>query len=194
MAKVCRRLGFLASRSSGVAKAYARRESKQQPFRRKRSEYADRLVEKQKLRYYYGCSEKQLRRIYQDASRMGGNVGHNLLSLLERRLDNVVCNLRFGRTVADARQFIAHGHVTVNGRKVDVPSYRVNENDVIGVRDKKNSQERARQTMVTVGDYDVPEWMTCDEQALTGKIVRLPGREDVRCPVEDQKVIEFYSR
>jgi small subunit ribosomal protein S4 len=194
MAKVCRRLGFLASRSSGVAKAYARRESPPNQSRRRPSEYALRLVEKQKLRHYYGPSEKQLRKAYRTASSMGGNAGHNLLQLLERRLDNVVCNLRFGRTVADARQLVSHGHITVNGRKVDVPSYIVEEGDIIGVREKKNSQTRVKNTIVTVGDYDVPEWLGCDDEALSGKVLRLPQRDDVRCPVDEQKVVEFYSR
>ncbi len=194
MAKVCRRLGFLASRSAGVAKAYAKRETIQGGFRRKTSEYGVRLIEKQKLRYFYGCSEKQLKRVYKDASRMGGNVGINLLSLIERRLDNVVCNARFGRTVADARQLIAHGHVIVNGKKLDIPSYRVQEGDVVGICKKKKSRERATNAIASVGDYEIPEWIAVDDEALTAKVTRLPVREDVTCPVDEQKVIEFYSK
>jgi len=194
MAKVSRRLGFLASRKNGVAKAFARRETLPTASRRRPSEYGLRLIEKQKLRYHYGCSEKQLRRSYQKASRMGGNAGHNLLQLLERRLDNVVMNLRFGITLADARQLVAHGHITINGHKVDVPSYLVKENDVIGVRDRKNSKERVSRSLQTVADYEVPEWISVDDENQTGKVLRMPVREDVRCPVDEQKVIEFYSR
>ncbi|MBN1257476.1 MAG: 30S ribosomal protein S4 [Planctomycetes bacterium] len=195
MAKVCRRLGLLTSRSSGVAKAVARREFPPSTGRRRKpSEYGLRLIEKQKLRYYYGCSEKQLRRIFKEANRMGGNAGHNLLCLLERRFDNVVCNLRFGRTVADARQLIAHGHVTINGKKMDIPSFFVNEGDVIAMRDRKSSKARAENTIATVGDYSIPDWISVDDKELTGKVLRLPTREDVRCVVDEQKVVEFYSR
>lgn len=194
MTKVCRRLGFLVSRSSGVAKAYAKRETLQGGFRRKTSEYGQRLIEKQKLRYYYGCSEKQLKKVYRDAAKLGGNAGLNLLSLIERRLDNVVCNARFGRTVADARQLIAHGHVTLNGKKMDIPSCRLSEGDVVGIRNKKNSRERVANSIASVGDYEIPEWLAVDDEALTAKVTRLPTSEDVRCPVDVQKVIEFYSR
>lgn len=194
MAKKCRRLGFLASRKNGVAKAYARRENPPSTGRRRPSEYALRLIEKQKLRYYYGCSEKQLRRAFRDASRAGGNAGHNLLRLLERRLDNVVMNMRFGCTLADARQLVAHGHITINGHKVDVPSYLVQEGDVIGVRDKKSSKDRVQHAIATVGDYELPEWVAVDDGEFTGKVLRMPERDDVRCPVDEQKVIEFYSR
>ncbi|MFH0911916.1 MAG: 30S ribosomal protein S4 [Planctomycetota bacterium] len=196
MTKVCRRLGFLASRKSGVGKAYSRREVLPTTGGRRRrpSEYGVRLIEKQKLRYYYGITEKQLHRAYRDANRMPGNTGHNLLIFLERRLDNAVCNMRFGVTMADARQLVAHGHVTVNGRRVDIPSFRVSENDVIGVQEKKSSLARAQNALATVGDSEVPDWIAVDEKAFTGRVLRLPTREDVRCPVEEQKVIEFYSR
>lgn len=194
MTKVCRRIGFLASRSAGVAKAYAKRETIGGGFRRKTSEYGLRLIEKQKLRYFYGCSEKQMKTVYNDASKIGGNAGHNLLALLERRLDNVVCNARFGTTLADARQLVAHGHVTVNGKKMDIPSYRVSEGDIIGVADKKKSRDRATNAIEVVGDYEIPEWIAVDDKALTAKVTRLPVIDDVRCPVDYQKVIEFYSR
>lgn len=193
-AKICRRLGFLAFRNSGVARAYAKREVLPTTSRRKPSEYGLRLVEKQKLRYHYGCSEKQLRAVYREASRIGGNAGHNLLQLLERRLDNVVCCLRFGRSMEDARQLVSHGHITVNGKKLDVPSYIVREGDTIAVRDKKSSRNRVTNTLALGSDMDVPEWMDVDDEAYSGKVLRLPTRDDVRCPVDEQKVVEFYSR
>jgi small subunit ribosomal protein S4 len=102
--------------------------------------------------------------------------------------------MRFGRTVADARQFISHGHIKVNGKKMNIPSYLVQDGDIITVRDKKSSKERATNTIATVGDYDVPEWLVVEDDKLTGKVVRMPIREDVRCPVDEQKVIEFYSK
>ncbi len=194
MAKVSRRLGFAASRKAGVARAFARRESPPSTRRRRPSEYGLRLVEKQKLRYFYGVSEKQLHRAYEEATRAGGNPGHNLLQFLERRLDNVVCNLRFAVTTADARQLVAHGHVLVNGRKVDIPSYRVDKGDVVGVRDRQNSRARVENALAQVGDYEIPDWVAVDEKEFTGRVTRLPEREDVRCPVDEQKVIEFYSR
>jgi small subunit ribosomal protein S4 len=193
-AKLCRRLGFLITRKAGVSRAYARREFPASTSRRRPSEYAVRLIEKQKLRYYYGTSEKQLRARYHEATRMGGNAGHNLLTLLERRLDNVVMNLRFAVTTEDARQLIAHGHITVNGKKVDVASCRVSEGDTIAVRDKEKSKKRVQAALERISSEEVPEWMTVDDKALSGKVVRLPVRDDVRCPVEEQKVIEFYSR
>ncbi|MHC4885060.1 MAG: 30S ribosomal protein S4 [Planctomycetota bacterium] len=194
-AKLCRRLGFLITRNAGVARAYAKREMIFTGGRRRKvSEYGLRLIEKQKLRFYYGCSEKQLRASYKEATRMGGNAGHNILSLLERRLDNVVANLRFAVTIADARQLVSHGHITVNGKKMDVASYRVKEGDVIAVRDKQKSKTRAENALALVKDVEVPDWMTCEDGKLTGKVDRLPGRDDVRCPVEEQKVIEFYSK
>jgi small subunit ribosomal protein S4 len=192
--KLCRRLGFLVTRNSGVAKAYAKRETIGDGRRRKVSEYGMRLIEKQKLRFYYGCSEKQMRSLYREGSRMGGNVGHNLLSLLERRLDNVVANMRFGVTIQEARQIISHGHILVNGKKCRVASYTVKEGDEIAVAAKEKSQKRVQTALEQVRDIEVPDWLSCDDNKLSGKVLRLPVRDDVRCPVEEQKVIEFYSR
>lgn len=194
-AKLCRRLGFLITRNAGVARAYAKRESLFAGGRRRKvSEYGVRLIEKQKLRFYYGCSEKQLRAYYKEATRLIGNSGHNILCLLERRLDNVISNLRFAVTIADARQLVSHGHITVNDKKMDVASYLVKEGDVIAVKDRAKSKTRAENALALVKDIEVPDWIHCEDGKLSARVVRLPGREDVRCPVEEQKVIEFYSK
>lgn len=193
--KICRRLGVQLVRNSGVAKSLARRETLNTGKRPgKQSEYAMRLREKQKLRFYYELSEKQLVGYFSEAQRLKGNSGHSLLILLERRLDNAICQMRFATTMSDARQMIVHGHVTINGKRVNSPAYRLNPEDVIGIRNKQGSQNRARFALQQVRDHLPAEWITINEEELTGRVARLPEHTDGRCPCEVQKIIEFYSR
>ena len=193
--KVCRRLGVQLVRNSGVSKSLSRREILNTGRRPgKVSEFGVRLKEKQKIRFYYEISEKQLRNYYLEAQRLPGNSAIMLLTLLERRLDNAICQMRFATTMSDARQMVVHGHVTVNGKKCSSPAYQLNVGDIIGVRAKQSSQNRAKFALGQVRDHLTPEWIVVNEDELTGRVSRLPERPDVRCPVEEQKVIEFYSR
>jgi small subunit ribosomal protein S4 len=160
------------------------------------SDYGTQLRAKQKLKGYYGdLTEKQFRRIYGEAERVKGDTGENLIGLLERRLDAVVYRAKFVATIFAARQFVNHGHVTVNGKKVNIPSYRVKEGDVIAVR------ERSRQIAVVIeatqlSERDVPDYMEVDHNKLTSTFVRTPGLGDVPYPVqmEPNLVVEFYAK
>lgn len=195
--KIDRRLGVnLWGRPKNpiVRRDYAPGEHGQK--RRKRSDYAQQLAAKQKLRGYYGnITEKQFRRLYHEAMRRRGDTAEHLIGLLERRLDCVVYRLNFVPTVFAARQFINHGHVTVNGRRVDIPSYLCREGDVVEVRDK------SKQLAVVLGsiqqpERDVPDYLSVDYKALKGTFVRTPKLADVPYPVqmEPNLVIEYYSR
>lgn len=192
-AKVCRRLGFLAFENANVEKAFLKRET-QERFGRKRSEYGRRLVEKQKVMYYYGMREKQMRIFFDRARRQHGDTGRNFLSLCERRLDNAVFSAGFASSRNAARQMINHGHVALNGRKTDVASALVGVGDTITVRDRDASRKLAKSYMDQRQGYEAPEWIATDPKSFTAKIVRLPAREDARLPVNEQLVVEFYSR
>jgi small subunit ribosomal protein S4 len=165
-----------------------------QSFRRgKVTPYGLQLREKQKLKRFYGVLEKQFRRYYAIAERMKGNIGTNLLTLFERRLDNVVCKLGFVPNRASARQMIAHGNITVNGRRVSVPSIILRQNDVVGVKDKDRIRKAVKENIEAFSG-EVPGWVSRDESALTGKVVALPSREDVSVAVEVQLIVELCSR
>ena len=162
----------------------------------KLSDYGVQLKAKQKLRGYYGnVSEKQFRRIYSDAIRMKGDSGANMIGLLERRLDAVVYRAKFVPTVFAARQFISHGHIRVNGKRVTIPSYRVNEGDVIEVREKSREIPMVLEA-IQLPERDVPEYVEVDFGKMQGKLVRVPQFAEVPYPVqmEPNLVIEFYSR
>ena len=188
--KRCRQLG-IDPVVMGINK-----ESKRQPKRRRRqeSEYGLQLREKQKAKFIYGVLEKQFRAYYDKALRVEGITGDNLLSLLERRLDNVVYRSGLGASRPQARQLVLHGHILVNGKKVDVPSYTVEENDVITVRAK--SKEMLHFKAVREGNASriLPKWLTFNADELTATVVALPVREDIDFALQENMIVEFYSR
>ncbi len=190
--KVCRRLGFMIYDNSNVEKAFMKRE--QEPFRRKQSEYGRRLLEKQKVMFYYGMREGQMRKLFNLARRTKGNTSKAFLIACERRLDNVVYSAGFTASRAQARQLISHGNILVNGRRVDVASYLVDTGDTITVSERPGVRKMVTAIVEKKSGYVAPDWIAVDGKSLTAKIVRLPVREDVRLPVNEQLLVEFYSR
>jgi small subunit ribosomal protein S4 len=162
--------------------------------RRKSTDYGLGLIEKQKLRYYYGLMEKQFRGVYEKALRRRGVTGEQMLQILETRLDNVVFHLGFGNTRAQARQMVTHGHVKVNGRKVNIPSFALKVNDVIEVKDTNTSKQMATRGLETSTNRVVPDWLSLDKTALKGTVMRVPTREEIQPIANEQAVVEFYSR
>ena len=161
---------------------------------RRPSDYAVRLRDKQKLRRIYGISERQFRNLFEEASKKKGVTGSVFLGLLESRLDNVVYRLGFAVSRRQARQLVRHGHITVNGRRVDLPSYRVRPGDEIAVAEKSRNLELIRQNLEAMKGRKVGPWLSLDVEGMKGKFLRLPDREDLALPVNEQLVIEFYSR
>lgn len=190
--KICRRLGFMIYENTNVEKAFLKRE--QEPFRRKQSEYGRRLIEKQKVMYYYGMREGQLRKFFNIARRTKGNTGKAFLIACERRLDNAVYSAGFAGSRAQARQIIGHGNVLVNGRRVDIASYLVDTSDTITFTEKAGPRKVVTAVVEKKSGYTAPDWIAVDPKTLTAKIVRLPVREDVRLPINEQLLVEFYSR
>jgi len=162
--------------------------------RRKMSDYGVRLREKQKLRRIYGVLERQFRRYFDIAAKSKGLTGENLLILLERRLDNVVYRLGFASSRAQARQLVRHGHFTVNGRKVNIPSYLVKPGDVIAVREESRDKTYFKNLAEGMEHISVPSWLSLDPLNMTGRVLNLPAREDIDVPVREQLIVEFYSR
>jgi small subunit ribosomal protein S4 len=162
--------------------------------RRKVSDYGLGLMEKQKLRYYYGLMERQFRRVYERALRTRGVTGEIMLQILETRLDNVVYHLGFAPTRPAARQVVTHGHIQVNGRKVTVPSFALKVNDVIEVRPHNVSRQMASRALEAAGSRTVPDWLSLNKDAFKGTVMRLPGREEIQPIANEQAVVEFYSR
>ncbi|MFY9177087.1 MAG: 30S ribosomal protein S4 [Caldicoprobacterales bacterium] len=162
--------------------------------RRKASEYGLQLREKQKARRIYGVLEKQFERYYVQAERMKGITGENLLQLLERRLDNVVYRLGFASSRAQARQFVLHGHITVNGRRVDIPSYLVDEGDVIAVKEASASKMESFKALREGTDKVVVPWLQVDYDKLEATVSALPTREDIDVPIQEHLIVELYSR
>jgi len=164
-------------------------------WRRSRlSEYAIRLREKQKVKRYYGILEQQFMRYFRKAERAKGNTGETLLQLLERRLDNVVYKLNFAPSRKAARQLISHGHIYVNGRKVNVSNYSVKVGDKITVKNSKRSIQKVKQQLESNPHYVTQNWLQLDRDKLEATVVALPSRDDVQIPVEEQLVVEFCSR
>ena len=157
------------------------------------SPYAIRLREKQKVKRYYGVLEKQFRRVFAEAARQKGNTGENLLSLLERRVDNLVAVAGLAASRPQARQLVRHGHLEVNGKKVSIPSYIVKEGDVVRPRPKDNMLELARRNREEMGRPG-PAWLEINDSDLTVRVIRLPVREDVSAEVDEGLVVEFCSR
>ncbi|MBQ9010333.1 MAG: 30S ribosomal protein S4 [Clostridia bacterium] len=190
IAKKCRSLGV-----SPIVMGYDKKHSNRNPGgnkRKKVSEYGTQLKEKQKVKFVYGVLEKQFHRYYLKAANMRGITGENLLRLLELRLDNVVYRLGLAKTRRMARQVIVHGHIKVNGKKVDIPSYSVKVGDVITVRERSMEQtmfkELRDRAVVT------PKWLTYDAATLTGTVAAMPAREDIDCPISEHLIVELYSR
>ncbi|NLM98081.1 MAG: 30S ribosomal protein S4, partial [Halanaerobiaceae bacterium] len=165
-----------------------------QSRRGKQSEYGLQLREKQKVRKIYGMLEKQFHRYYEMAEKMPGITGENFLSLLERRLDNVVYRLGFATSRSEARQFVLHGHILINGQKVNIPSYLVDVEDVISVKDSSRKSNRFKDVFEYNADITVPEWLSVDLEKAEGKVLALPTREDIDYPVQEHLIVEFYSR
>jgi small subunit ribosomal protein S4 len=162
--------------------------------RRKNTDYALGLIEKQKLRYYYGLMERQFRGVYERALKRRGVTGETMLQILETRLDSVVCNLGFAATRPAARQMITHGHMKVNGRKVNIPSFAVKVNDVIEVKDSNVSRQAATRNLELATSRAVPDWLSLNKEAFKGTLLRVPSREDIQPIANEQAVVEFYSR
>jgi len=162
--------------------------------RRKQSEYALALAEKQKLRYQYGLLERQFRRYFRTALNTRGVTGEILLQLLETRLDNIVYRAGFANTRSSARQLVSHGHVTVNGRKVDISSYNVRPGDKVVIKDKPASRSLVARFLELTQIAPVPEWIEVDKEHFTAVLSRIPSREEIAPIVNEQLIVELYSR
>jgi small subunit ribosomal protein S4 len=160
--------------------------------RMRQSEYRVQLREKQKTRRYYGVLEKQFRSYYAKASRQSGVTGENLLRLLECRLDNVLVRLGFASSRRQARQLIRHGHWMVNGRRVNIPSYQIKANDVISIKADSAATDTVRAATELIAT--VPAWLQADHEALTAKVLRVPERSEISAPVQEQLIVELYSK
>ena len=193
IAKRCKALGI-----SPAVMGYAKKETKRNPggqMRKKKSEYAIQLNEKQKVKFVYGILEKQFRMYYEKASAMPGKTGENLLTLVERRLDNVVYRLGFAMTRREARQLVNHAHFTVNGKKVNIPSYLVKPGDVVEVA--PSSRSSVKFSKLTGEDAPVvllPQWLSREKNSLKGTVTQMPVREDIDLPVEEHLIVELYSK
>lgn len=189
--KRCRTLGV-----SPAAMGY-NKESNRNPGgkrRTKKSEYGMQLTEKQKVKFVYGILEKQFHTLYEKAERMNGNTGELLLSLVERRLDNVVYRLGFAKTRREARQLVNHGHFTVNGSRVNIPSYQVALGDVIAVCEKSVSATRFKMLKEDDAFVAAPKWLDRDKNTLTGKVIALPARDDIDFEIAENLIVELYSK
>jgi small subunit ribosomal protein S4 len=162
--------------------------------RSKISEYGMQLREKQKAKFMYGVSEKQFRRLFQEAARKEGNTGELLLQLLEQRLDNVVYRLGFATTRAFARQLVNHGHILVDGKRVNIPSYRVKPGQKIEVKEKSKTNPQIVRAMELTNQTGIVEWVDVDKEKLFGIFSRIPEREEIKIPVEERFIVELYSK
>ena len=189
--KRCRTLGV-----SPAAMGYNKTSNKNPGGQRraKKSEYATQLTEKQKVKFVYGIQEKQFRNYYDKATRMTGNTGENLLSLVERRLDNVVYRLGFANSRRQARQLVNHGHFTVNGNRVNIPSYLVKAGDVVAVCEKSVSNNFFKALKEADTFVAAPKWLDRDKNTLTGKIVALPTKADIDFDIAVHLIVELYSK
>jgi len=156
--------------------------------------YGLQLREKQKVKRIYGVLESQFRNYFEEYDRRKGITGENLLVMLERRLDNVVYSLGFAASRAQARQLVRHGHVLVDGRKVSIPSYQVKANESVVVKEGSRKNPMIRSSVETARGRGVPEWLELDAENVSGKVLRLPSREDIKLPIQEQLIVELYSR
>ena len=190
--KRCRTLGV-----SPAAMGYGKESNKNPGGQRrppKKSEYGLQLTEKQKVRFVYGILEKQFRLYYEKAAHMPGSTGDNLLQLVERRLDNVVFRLGFAATRREARQLVNHGHFQVNGKRVDIPSYLVDLNDVVSVCPKSASNNRFKKMKEDDAFVAAPKWLDRDKNALSGKVIAMPAKEDIDFEISENLIVELYSK
>ena len=165
-----------------------------QARRRKQSNYGEQLREKQKVKRIYGIAERQFRGYYYKALRLKGVTGENLLVLLERRLDNIVYRFGFASDHAEARQLVRHGHFSVNGKRVNIPSYLVRSGDTVEVREKSKKVKRIEESMGAIDRRGVPQWIDLEKDGFKGVIKQMPAREDVTLPIREQLIIELYSK
>jgi len=192
--KRCRALG-IEQAVIGRSRKVSEKKHPQQRMNRKVSEYGLQLKEKQKAKFIYGVLERQFRNYYEKAKKMPGVTGENLLILLERRLDNVVFRMGFSNTRRQARQFVRHGHITVNGKRVDIPSALVSVGDVIEVCEKSQGKEVFKAIKEVNNALSAPPWIDSNQANLKGSVTRFPTREDITdIPVNEQSIIELYSR
>ncbi len=189
--KRCRALG-ISPAVMGYSKESNRNPGAQK--RTKKSDYALQLNEKQKVKFIYGVLEKQFRMYYEKAAKMPGKTGENLLSLVERRLDNVVWRLGFGSTRRECRQLVSHGHFTVNGKRVDIPSYQVKTGDIIAVCEKSAGNARFKALKEEDVFVTTPNWLVRDKNLLVGKVVAMPARDDIDYEVAEHLIVELYSK
>ena len=193
IAKRCKALGI-----SPAVMGYATKETNRNPggqMRKKKSEYAIQLNEKQKVKFIYGILEKQFHSYYEAAAAAPGKTGDNLLITVERRLDNVVYRMGFAMTRRQARQLVNHGHFTVNGKKVNIPSYLVKAGDVIEVAESSRSSEAFKRLVGQDAPmFLLPAWMEREKNTLKGTVIRLPAREDIDIPIEEHLIVELYSK
>ena len=189
--KRCRTLGV-----SPAAMGYSKSSNKNPGGQRraKKSEYATQLTEKQKVKFVYGVSEKQFRNYYEKASRAEGNTGEVLLPYVERRLDNVVYRLGFATTRRQARQMVNHGHFTVNGSRVDIPSYLIKRGDVISVCEKSVSNSFFKKLKEDDAFVAAPKWLDRDKNTLTGKVIAMPTKADIDFDIAEHLIVELYSK
>lgn len=192
--KRCRALG-IEQAVIGRSRKINEKKHQQQKMNRKVSEYGLQLKEKQKAKFIYGVLERQFRNYYEKAKKMPGVTGENLLILLERRLDNVVFRMGFSNTRRQARQFVCHGHITVNGKRVDIPSALVKIGDVVEVCEKSQGKEVFKAIKEVNNALSAPPWLDSNQANLKGSVTRFPTREDISdIPVNEQSIIELYSR
>lgn len=188
--KRCKTLGIEPG-VMGINK-HSKRNPKQS--RKKQSEYGLQLNEKQKVKFIYGVLEKQFRKYYVMATKRNGITGEMLLQILESRLDNVVFRLGLANTRREARQIVNHGHILVNGQKVNIPSYLIKQGDVVTLKEKSRSSSRIKDIVEANASRVVPKWLDMDKNTLTGKVVALPARDDIDYEVEEHLIVELYSK
>ncbi len=182
----------LAGKSALEKRPYAPGQHGQR--RMKISEYGLQLQEKQKAKFMYGVSEKQFRTLFKEANRREGNTGEILIQLLEQRLDNIVYRMGFATTRASARQFVNHGHVLVDGRRVDIPSYRVKPGQKIEIREKSKTNPQILRSIELTNQTGMVDWVDVDKDKLFGIFTRIPEREEIAIPVEERLIVELYSK
>ena len=193
VAKRCRALG-ISPASMGYYKKNTEMRKPGGQMRKKKSEYATQLQEKQKVKFVYGIMEKQFHSYYEKASRMPGKTGDNLLVLIERRLDNVVFRLGFAATRREARQLVNHGHFTVNGRRVNIPSFQVKPGMVIAPKESSRNLEKIKANVEANSFRQAPRWLEYDAANMIAKVIAVPTREDIDMPIEEHLIVELYSK
>ena len=178
----------------GFVGIYKKSKRKTKKKRRKKSKYELQMKEKKKFRFVYGIQEKQLRRTFARAEKKSGNVGENLLTLLEQRMDNVVYRLGLASTRREAKQLVSHAHFTLNGKKMNIPSATLKVGDVVAVREKSLQSPKFKALAENLKGKATPAWLELDAANMSGKVVALPARADVDAPIAEQLIVEFYSR